>query len=218
MIKLVIIDFDDTLSMTEEPSFRFENQVLQLMGISPMSREVHRKNWGKALKEAIIERVPGIDSEAFVALFEQKLPQMIEESESHDVISNVNFTALDQMRQEGFKIVILTSRTEAEVTHLIHPDHPLSRYIDGLYHKGNSVYTKPDPRVFDEILERFHVSSVEAVYIGDQPSDGRCAKDAGLYFIAVLESKIRQAVDFDGIPVDYFVHRFSEVPKYIKML
>ena len=67
MIKLVLIDFDDTLCMTEKARFKIENYVAKKMGFSPMTRETHIKYWGKKpLEESILDRVPGIDAKAFM--------------------------------------------------------------------------------------------------------------------------------------------------------
>lgn len=44
MIKLVIIDFDDTLCLTEKACFKMENYVAQKMGFAPINREAHIKN------------------------------------------------------------------------------------------------------------------------------------------------------------------------------
>lgn len=216
MIKLVVIDLDDTLVMTEGIAFQFENYILKLMGYPPMSRDMHLKTWGKTLKEGIEMRIPGIDGNAFVTKFEEELPQLNADNKNVDAISERNLAALDKLKQDGLHIAILTSRTEASVVHLIDKKHPLSQHVDRYYHLGNSFYAKPDPRVFEQILKDFNLNPEEAVYIGDQPSDATCAKGAGLHFIAVLESGLRTKEDFTDIKVDAFVDTFDQVEEYIR--
>ena len=63
MIELIILDFDDTLCLTEKSSYELENLIAQKIGFPPITRETHIKNWGKVLEEAIIERFPGINAE-----------------------------------------------------------------------------------------------------------------------------------------------------------
>lgn len=65
MIEAVVIDLDDTLCLTEAACFEMENEVLERMGRLPMPREVHLETWGRPLFEAISDRAPGIDVEAF---------------------------------------------------------------------------------------------------------------------------------------------------------
>ncbi len=217
MIKLVIIDFDDTLSLTEKACFKIENLIAQQMGFTPMDRKTHLKNWGKPLKEAIVERFTGIDVNKFMVRFEKVLPKFIERGEA-DLISEINFQTLDKLRKLGSKLSVLTSRTLGEVQHLLDTKHPLSNRIDAFYHKDNLVYDKPDPKVFDKVLEKFHVKPNEAVYIGDSLNDAISAKNAGLHFIALLESGLRTKEYFKEVKVDFFANKFSEIITYITIL
>lgn len=214
MIKLVILDFDDTLCLTEEACFDLENKVAGEMGFAPMSRETHKSNWGMLLETAITQRIPGINSEAFM----QRLVVVMDEyaeKEELDPITEENLTVLDTLRNEGKKIAILTSRTFSEARHLLHENHPLSSRIEMFYHKDNTDYLKPDPRVFDKALSHFNVLPEEAVYVGDSVGDGVAAKGAGLHFIALLESKIRTKEDFKDLSVDFFAQKFSDILPYI---
>src|SRR5690606_35757285 len=65
-IKLILLDFDDTLVMTEEACFRLENEIAHQLGLAPMSRQTHQQNWGKPIAQAIAERLPGVDVDAFI--------------------------------------------------------------------------------------------------------------------------------------------------------
>lgn len=214
MIKLVIIDFDDTLSLTEKACFKIENLIAQQMGFAPMDRETHLKNWGKPLKEAIVERFPGIDADKFMVCFENTLPEFIEKGEV-DFISEINFQTLDKLKKLCLKLAILTSRSLGEIRHLMDTKHPLNNYIDAFYHKENLDYVKPDPKVFDKALEKFQVKLTEAVYIGDSLNDAISAKNAGLHFIALLESGLRTKEYFKKVKVDFFANKFSEIIAYI---
>jgi phosphoglycolate phosphatase len=216
MIKLVIIDFDDTLCMTEEACFQLENEVASKMGFPTMTRDSHKKNWGKPLETAILERIPGINSDNFMSILTALLPSYVKKGKL-DIITQNNLLTLDNLLRNGFLLAILTSRTRSEVKHLINKNHPLQSYIHSFYYKENSFFRKPDPRVFQKILKKFHIKPPEAVYVGDTLSDEVCAKDAELYFIASLESGLKSKTDFDR-RVDYFINKFSELPKALEYL
>lgn len=214
MIKLVIIDFDDTLSLTEEACFYIENEAAMQLGFSPMTRETHLKNWGKPLKEAIVERIPGIDLPAFLVQVEKVRQQFVQEGKA-DAVSDINLKFLDNLVASGKKLAILTSRTQKEIMHLLKQDHPLHSRIEKFYHKTSSQYIKPDPRVFDKVLNDFAVSTHEAIYLGDSIDDAKSAKSAGLHFIAILESGLRKQEDFRSQPVDFFATTLPEAFTYI---
>jgi phosphoglycolate phosphatase len=214
MIKLVILDFDDTLCLTEEACFQSENKVAMEMGFAPMSREVHKSNWGKPLAAAIVERVPGVDIREFMERVEKVMEEYSKEGKQ-DPITKENLHALDTLRKAGKKIAILTSRSFPEVRHLLHEAHPLSNRVEAFYHKDNSEYVKPDPRVFTQSLSHFKVLPEETVYVGDSVSDAIAAKGAGLYFISVLESELSTKEDFKGQEVDFFAQKFTDILPYI---
>lgn len=214
MIQVVLLDFDDTLCMSEESCFYFENDIARQMGFPAMTREIHKSNWGHPLQEAIKERIPGINAEKFMKLVEQQMPEYIEK-EKLDTISDANIKVLDKLKAAGKKLAILTSRSLGEVKHLLHENYPLNGRIDAFYHRDNVEYIKPDPRVFNDALYQFDVLPEKCLYVGDSPSDAVAAKGAGMHFIAVLEAGIRTKKDFVGENVDFYAEKFTDILPYI---
>ncbi|MCU0652766.1 MAG: HAD family hydrolase [Candidatus Pacebacteria bacterium] len=215
MIKVVIVDFDDTLTMTEEAFFNIENEVAAGMGFAPMTRQVHQKNWGTTINKAIAERIPGIDTDEFVKRLVKYLPKCVA-SGKVDTISERNIGILKQLNQTGMRLAILTNRRIAEVKHLLDETHILNSLFEKIYHADNLDYLKPDPRAFAQSLEYFEVKPDEAVYVGDSVGDGISAKGAGLHFIALLESGLRTRDYFAPVNVDFFAHKFPDILDYIK--
>jgi phosphoglycolate phosphatase-like HAD superfamily hydrolase len=56
----------------------------------------------------------------------------------------------------------------------------------------------------------------ECVYVGDAVTDAIAANGAGMHFIAVLESGLRQKEDFKKVRVDFFAKKFSDTVSYLK--
>lgn len=200
--------------LTEEACFELENEVVEDMGFPRMSRDTHKVNWGKPLETAIVERVPGIDPVEFMKRASIMIKKYAHEGKL-DSIQDRNLEALDALIKSGRKLAILTSRTHGEAKHLLDKNHPINQRMEKIYHKDNSDFHKPNPRVFDKILSDFEVAPGEAVYIGDAVSDAIAAKGAGLHFIAVLESGLRTKEDFAAKNVDDFVSSFSDAVSYI---
>lgn len=214
MIKLVLIDFDDTLTLTEEAFFKMENSIIGKMGYPPMSRDVHLKNWGTAARKAIMERVPGIDADRFMEIYAQMMEEYVTNNEI-DTISKENMQTVKYLKEAGKHLAILTSRNFEEAKHLLDKNHQLNTYIEKIYYKDIMKFHKPDPRSFNDALSDFHVKPNEVVYIGDTLNDGISAKGAGIHFIATLESGLKTKEDFASVPVDFFVEKFPEVIRYI---
>ena len=214
MIKVVIFDFDDTLCLTEEASFLMENTIAIDMGHQPMKREAHQKNWGKPVKEAIAERILGIDSDEFMQRFEQVMAEFVVRGKL-DAISQETIDVLRVLKAHSKQLAVLTSRTLPEVKHLIHENHILTKVLNGFYYKDKLQYSKPDPRVFSTVLSDFGVKPYECVYVGDAIGDAVAAKGAGMHFIAVLESGLRTKKDFAQKKVDLFVDTLRDIVPYI---
>jgi len=210
MIKAVVIDIDDTLCLTEATCFNLENEVLRRMGRVPMSREIHLETWGWPLFDAMLERSPGVDVDQFIHAFQPVIAEYIDSGKLDDIPTD-NYDALDKLIETGKTIILLTSRSPHELKHILAPDHLLASRVKTIYHKGNTRFHKPDPRVFDELFADHQFAPSECVYVGDSPSDAHASKGAGMLFVATLESGLRNKSDFDQYEVNKFIDRFSEL-------
>jgi len=214
MIKLALFDFDDTLCMTEEACFHLENEAASHLGFAPMTRELHQSNWGHPLGDAVHVRFPGINADAFFVEIKKLTPTYLKEGRL-DVIPHENILAVNALKEAGVKVGILTSRTLDEAEHLLLEGHYLTELMDGFYYRDNTDFTKPDPRVFAKPLQDFGVEPHETIYVGDSVGDARAAKNAGLHFIALMQSGVRSEEDFKDISVDYFAYTFPDIVPYI---
>ncbi len=216
MIKAVIIDVDDTLCLTEAACFDLENEVLRQMGRPPMLRAVHIATWGRPLFDAMLERSPGTDMKQFTLLYHPVIEEFVTNGRL-DKIPDANYQALDQLLAQGKKLMLLTSRTHAEFKHLLAPDHGLAKRITAFYYQDNMQFHKPDPRAFNELLQDNGVQAGECIYVGDSLSDAKAANEAGLRFIASLESGLRQKADFADFRVDAFIATLPEIVQTMAM-
>ena len=217
MIRAVIVDVDDTLCLTEAASFDLENDVLARMGRPAMTRTVHLKTWGEALLDAMPQRSPGLDLARFAALFPGVHQEYLADGRL-DVIPPENLDALDELVAAGRTVLLLTSRAEAEVEHLLAPDHVLAGRVSAGYHQGNTRFRKPDPRAFDELLAETGFHPGECVYVGDSPGDAVAAGGAGMSFIACLQSGVRRLDEFDPGYVTAAVDAFPGIVAAIDRL
>lgn len=216
-IEAVVIDVDDTLCLTEAVCFDLENAVLQNMGRPRMSRDIHKSTWGQPLFDAIRTRSPGIDVEEFKEFYHPVIAEFVQDGRL-DTIPDANYRALDTLIEQNKRIMLLTSRTHGEFKHMLEPDHLLATRVEAFYYKDNMQFHKPDPRAFDELLQAHDLQPEQCVYIGDSPSDAEAANKRGLWFIASLESGIRQREDFSNYKVDGFIDTFPDAIPAVKRL
>ena len=214
MIKLVAVDFDNTLCMTEAGTYKLESDVCLAMGFPMMDREVHKKTSGMILHESMKLRMPGIDIDEFVARLHAEQPKYVA-SGILDKIDSKNIETLRRLKKAGVSIVILSSRSKIELLHMMEIKHPLSKLIDDFYYYENTTFHKPDPRVFDPMIQKYKFKRSEIVYIGDTVSDVVATKEASIHFIASLECGLRTKSDFADVIVDEFVEDFVQIEPLI---
>ncbi|MEV5890203.1 HAD family hydrolase [Nonomuraea fuscirosea] len=210
MIRAVVLDVDDTLCLTEAACFDLENDVLARLGRAPMSRAAHVATWGRPLLQAMPERSPGLDLDAFTAVYPEVLRAYVAAGRL-DVVAPENLRALDELAAAGRSLMLLTSRTEAEMEHLMAPGHALAGRIAAVYHAGNVRFGKPDARAFDELLAATGLEPRQCLYVGDSPGDAQAANGAGLRFAACMQSGLRQRADFGAHRVDAFIDAFPDL-------
>ncbi|MEU8357038.1 HAD hydrolase-like protein [Nonomuraea sp. NPDC048882] len=217
MIRAVVLDVDDTLCLTEAACFELENDVLARLSREPMSRDAHVATWGQPLLQAMPQRSPGLDLDAFAAVYPQVLRQYVAAGRL-DVVAPENLRALDELAAAGRALMLLTSRTEAEMEHLMAPGHALAGRIAAVYHAGNVRFGKPDARAFDELLAATGLDPRQCLYVGDSPGDAQAANGAGLRFAACMQSGLRRRADFGPHRVDAFIDAFPEVVNAVALL
>jgi phosphoglycolate phosphatase len=216
-ISTIVLDFDDTLCLTEASSFVMENEILASMGRAPMSRSAHHASWGMPLHEAIRLRSPGIDVAAFFEAMQPVFAEFVAAGQI-DVVTGEDLDALDALLLDGYQLMVLTSRVGAEVTHLLDAQHPLAQRLHGFYHADNITHMKPDPRAFDTLLRDHSLSPAACVYVGDLPGDAAASLGAGMRFIACMQSGVRTRGDFAPYAVDAFVDQFPEIVDTIRTM
>ena len=209
-IRAVLIDFDDTIAMTQEVCFHFENQVLADMGLPPMDREVYRRTWGPPVEVAIALRVPGIDLEEYQRRFAARYEDDALGGPMSEV-TDENLGVLDALRGRGIALGLLTSRRHREMGNLLECDHPLRARLDYFYGLDDVPEPKPSPRAFEPFLRSTGIAPADCVYVGDAVNDAAAATGAGLHFIANLENGTLRRESFEGYPVLGFIERFENL-------
>jgi phosphoglycolate phosphatase len=127
------------------------------------------------------------------------------------VIPPENLDALDKLVASGRTVLLLTSRAQVEVEHMLAPDHVLAGRVSAAYHQGNTRFRKPDPRAFDELLAETGLTPEQCVYVGDSPGDALAAGGAGIRFIACLQSGVRRLDEFDPRYVTAAIDAFPDL-------
>jgi phosphoglycolate phosphatase len=125
---------------------------------------------------------------------------------------------LAELKAAGARLGVLTNKPQ-ELTDLLLPRLALGQMFASVYGAGKKPYTKPDPRIFhDVVTELFSESGNNgpAVMIGDSVTDLNTARAAGAP--CILMSYGFTPVPAAQLGADMVVDDFAELPQALRKL
>ncbi len=90
---------------------------------------------------------------------------------------------LAELRGRGLKLGVLSNKFDQAVRDCI--GECLPDTFDALQGEDADTPRKPDPTGLERMMRQLGVTPAQTVYLGDSPTDMRCAADAGVFSIGV---------------------------------
>lgn len=173
----ILFDFDGTLADSLDTALSFFNTLRAEHGntdIQPLQREQLRmKTAQEILKHYQIPwyQLPFIHKQA-LSYMEKNLPH-------YPLIPGIK-EALMQLKQQGFRLGILTSNSETVVRHFLNK-HDMNLFE--VIYAQSSIFGKHV--VLNRFLSDYHLTSDQVIYVGDEIRDIEAAHKAHIKIIAV---------------------------------
>lgn len=141
-------------------------------------------------------------------LAEQLHGRMMDEYEPEDHVPEDVLPTLSRLRSQGYRLGLLTNRDRLK------PETIARLSLEGAFEftvaAGEVGWWKPDPRIFEYVVEQAGASPKSSVYIGDNPyADVAGASAAGLHSILVDPHGLFPRV---GCPV---IKELGELPQLL---
>lgn len=106
-----------------------------------------------------------------------------------------------EAKQAGHKIYILSNWDPVSFT-FMQEEHPeFFNLFDGIVISGDIGLAKPEPAIFEYILNKYDLDPADSFYIDDQPENVEAAQAKGIYSILYSKKKglIKSYHDFDSV-------------------
>lgn len=212
-IKAIIFDFDDTLFMTRQTRIAAGIYWAKHFYNRTITKQDILKQWGKPFDEFMKAFLNGTDGlelakERYYSIL-HKFPNKTYEG----------VPALLRQLSKKYKLGMVS----ASSLKLILPEFKLSDIDQNLFEfiqaQEHTTLHKPDPRVFDPILENFkklQINKEEIIYVGDSDLDLQAASGAGLRFIAIAGNS--KSPSFWKTKACEYVEDIRELPSKLKHL
>ncbi len=188
MIKVIIFDYDDTLVKSSEALYLADSKTAISLGLEKPSGKKYFALWGKPHVEIIKLLHPFIEPKKYLEAYKKiYIPSQLE------LFSDVKLL-LRRLSKKKIRLAVLSSKQKAFLEeHLRYTG--IRDFIEYVHCAESSIFQKPDPRVFDDVLKYFKTEPSGILYVGDQVNDFKAASGAGLQFVAVTTG-IDGAEDF----------------------
>lgn len=204
--KAICFDHNDTLVEAAKAEWAQHKYIARKFYGKKLTDVELRAHWGKPFTSLLtfLYETTHIDmAMSYNIATKDRFPKTI----FRDTLATLKF-----FRKEKKKIGLVTATS----LHSLRCDFQhcgiLDNYFDYIQTEDDTVFHKPDPRVFGPTLKWFaenHIEPFEVLYIGDHLKDFEAAKGAGFKFIGVVTG-ITLAEEFAERQVPY-VHQLSDL-------
>jgi phosphoglycolate phosphatase len=209
-VRAVVFDFDGTLAVLNIDFSSMRDRVFELMRRFGVEEEWIRERY---LLEIIDEVYPILweKSPSSAEEFYQKAHQVLHEVELRaagegKLIPNAERT-LRILREKGIHVGIVTRNCE-DAVRKVFPG--IDDYCDVFISRNSTKKVKPHPDHLNLAMKTLGVSGLEAVMVGDHPTDIQAGKSAGMKTIGVLTGRTKRE-EFEKVGADYILEDVSEV-------
>lgn len=179
-IKAVFFDHDDTLVATIEAKWAQHKHVAKKHYNKELLDDELREHWGKPLTELVglIFETDDLDlAMKRVLEVHRDFPKKLFDS---------TIGVLERLRQQNKLVGVVTGSVRESFEYDIDELGIPRALFDYTQTEEDSMYHKPDPRVFDQVIEWLSSHGIEpheVVYVGDNYVDMQAAQAAGFEFI-----------------------------------
>jgi phosphoglycolate phosphatase len=205
----LIFDLDGTLADTAPDLLGATNAVLASRGRPQLDLTSlrHMVGFGEPITE---EDLPPL-VEVFLSYYRDHI------ADGSVLFPNVMET-LAALKADGARLAILTNKPQV-LTDLLLPELGMGQTFATVYGAGRKSYTKPDPRIFNDVLADVFAGSGgggPGVMIGDSITDLNTARAAGAP--CILVSYGFTPVPARALGADAVIDDFAQLPQALRDL
>jgi phosphoglycolate phosphatase len=216
----LIFDLDGTLADTAPDLLTATNAVLEARGRASIDTAHLRHMVGFGAQALIAQAMEASGPPADMADMPALIEIFVAHYRTHIADGSRLFPGVRQtltaLKDGGARLGVLTNKPQA-LTDLLMPHLELDGYFEAIYGAGRKPYTKPDRRIFDDVLADVSPGGEHpAAMIGDSITDLNTARAAGVP--CILFSYGYTPVPARELGADRVLDDFRELPAALASL
>ena len=207
-IKVVIFDIDGTLIDTDDLIINsYRNLFKKYRPDYVLKREEEVSFLGPTLASVF----PKYFKEDFEELFKTYRDYSHEHMKEYAYVYPYAIDVLEHLKNKGYKIGVVTSRFKSSALSVLEA-FDLTKYFEYIISLDDVEKPKPSPEGLNKCLEYFSVKKEECLYIGDNESDYKASKNAGVKCAMVSWARGRNNALLD---CDYLINTYQDLKKIL---
>ncbi len=185
--KAVIFDHNDTLVATMQAKWAQHKYIASQFYGKKLSNQKLRMHWGlpsTSLLRLLYETDHVDIATSYKIATRERFPKFLFKD---------TLDTLKALRAAGKKLGIVTASTLSSILYDFDTLKIPRQMIDYLQTEDDTIFHKPDPRVFDPAVKWLieqDISPSEVIYIGDHSRDLTAAKGAGFDFVGIASGVV----------------------------
>jgi phosphoglycolate phosphatase len=208
-VDFIVFDFDGTLVNTGDDITAAVNHTLGALNIPILKKETVIRFVGDGVRK-LVKRSLGNENhgkliEALEILRAYYAEHLLDTTDLYPGVRDV----LEYYKDN--KKAVVTNKPYS-FTLDIARGLKIENYFDDIIGIDSFTYGKPDPRIVDMLLDRYHIGKEKAVVVGDGVNDIMLAKNSGVKSCALLNG-YSQREDLLRLEPDYTCERIAELKK-----
>jgi|SRR5579871_330 len=203
----LVFDLDGTLIDTAPDLAVATNAVLAAEGRQAVSLDLLRHMVGFGARSLILQAFAATGDPAADADMPRFLDLFLAHYRANIAVRSRAFPGVEEtladLRSRGTKLAVLTNKPDG-LARLLLSELKLARHFDAIFGAGARPYTKPDPRLFGDVLSALGAQS--GIMIGDSVTDVATARNAGAKVILVSYGYTPEpaaSLGADGVTEDF---------------
>ena len=180
---LVIFDWDGTLMDSEAKIVRCFEQAMGDVGLPSPGAGAIRQIIGLGLKEAITHLLPEVSEQMYLDVAEQYRQHFLHHDQTAmGFFPNVQEN-LRQLESHGYMMAVATGKARRGLDRLLKEWDMENQFV--ATRCADEAFSKPHPKMLEDLLEQTGVSAQRAIMVGDTTFDMEMASNAGAHSLAV---------------------------------
>lgn len=185
---LILVDFDGTLVDTMDALWKCFQQFLNKYGVKA-TRTEFKKLIGPSISEIVSILKEEYQLKPSKSSLEKEYRSLVSQAYEHELkFFPFAFEALKALKEQKFKIAIVTASPKAMVAKILKKTQ-IDVFVDSIINLSPAMPAKPDPAIYLKALRKFRIKPDAAIAIEDSLNGCTSSIDAGIFTILLTHNE-----------------------------